>query len=54
MFWKCVGCGKFMGYEEMKKGRHHFEPSSHFGPEKSEWECSKCVEKEKTSEARTN
>ena len=46
---QCAACGQFIPYADMEiggKGRFHFEPDSHFGPEVCEWECVKCVQKE--------
>lgn len=45
---KCVGCGRFISREEIDAGRAAFlfEPDSHFGPERSEWTCSNCVDRE--------
>jgi hypothetical protein len=41
---KCDYCGKFIGYGE---GRlYHYTPDSEFGPEKEEFICKRCWEKE--------
>lgn len=37
---KCVTCGKFKKWTEMKG---HFIPDSHFGPEESWYECYDCI-----------
>jgi hypothetical protein len=41
---RCTFCGKFIPYSDMTSGaaRFHFEPSSHFGPERTEWSCKDC------------
>ena len=46
---KCVSCGRFISYAMACGGgaRFYFEPDNHFGPERSEWTCKQCVEKEK-------
>ena len=44
---KCVGCGKFIPYDDTGEDGHarfHFEPLSEFGPEVSEWTCAQCAE----------
>jgi hypothetical protein len=44
---KCVGCGKFISYDDMGEdgpARFQFEPLSEFGPEVSEWSCADCAE----------
>lgn len=45
---KCAACGKFIPYADMQSGRASFrhEPSSHFGPEVSEWTCAICEKRE--------
>jgi hypothetical protein len=42
---RCISCGHFLSYAEMEDGSasFHFEPSSHFGPEVSEWRCAQCT-----------
>jgi hypothetical protein len=42
---RCVSCGHYLSYVEMEDGSaaFHFEPSSHFGPEVSEWRCARCT-----------
>lgn len=44
---KCVECGQFVSYESMTDGSasFYFEPDNHFGRERSEWTCAKCVNK---------
>ena len=41
---KCVGCGRFISYDDMTNGAasFYFEPDNHFGPERSEWTCKEC------------
>ena len=42
---RCFDCGKFVSYDNMESGaaRFYFVPDNHFGPERSEWTCAKCV-----------
>lgn len=46
---KCVSCGRFVPFSQMGGGgaEFYFEPDNHFGPERSEWTCARCVEKER-------
>lgn len=49
---KCIDCGKFIPNEQLGEGggaKFYFEPDNHFGPERSEWTCKACVEKERTN-----
>jgi len=44
---KCVSCGRFVSYKEMDKGASfHFIPDNEFGPEESEWTCTRCVKED--------
>lgn len=45
---KCDACGRFISYAEMQEGggaRFYFEPDSHRGPERCEWTCEQCLDK---------
>jgi hypothetical protein len=53
---KCVGCSKFVPYAEMQEGggaRFCYEPLSEFGPERCEWTCVACVERERRDDEYT-
>lgn len=41
---KCAVCGQYISHEAISGGqaKHHFEPLSEFGPERSEWVCALC------------
>jgi hypothetical protein len=41
---KCVECGKFVPYNEMKDGAiFYHEPDNEYGPEVNEWTCHRCI-----------
>jgi hypothetical protein len=44
----CVGCGQFVGASD-EDARCEYEPLSEYGPEKIEWLCGGCVQKEQAA-----
>jgi rubredoxin len=44
---KCAACGRFIADERLAASHNGFEPLSEFGPERSEWTCPECVERER-------